>query len=460
MTRTITQVLVSRCLDEAPGLIGEAELANARKCLLDGLAVAHAARGQEGLDILRQVAASSGEPSQAGLMGSPDSVGVDQACLINGMAISVLLFDDNHASMRGHPTAPILPVVMALGEELDLSLDKALRAFVIGYEVESWLGLWFNPSQYEIGWHATATQGTLGATVAAAYLLGLDQEQTRRALGIAGSMLGGVRANFGTMTMSYHSGLAASAGVRAARLAKAGFTANPDILDGPLSIGSALSREWDWDAARASVETICAPFQIVKPGPIFKIYPCGRPTLPGVDCMMELRREHGIRAEDVTDILCEVSFMYPRTLIHPRPKTGLQGKTSLEYCVAAALLDDGPRMSSFTDEAVARPEIARLIDVTRVVVPPHLSEDVPDVRKRPFDQPVTVRVTKRSGDTVSAVVADHRGMPANPATDEDMRHKFIACSEEMFDEARADAVTAYLTAPDASVRGLRALVKG
>jgi 2-methylcitrate dehydratase PrpD len=457
MTTDITSTLVSRCLSWIPDRIPVKAMDNARDCLIDGLAVAIAARNDDAIETLRAVA-TSGAPGGASLIGRSERVPVEEACLVNGMMISLLLFDDNHASMRGHPTAPILPVVLALGEDLDLPLDRVLRAFILGYEVESWLGLHFNPSQYELGWHATATQGTLGATVAAAWLLGLTQDQTRLALGIAASMLGGVRANFGTMTMSYHSGLAAAAGMRAARLAQAGFTATPDILDGPLSIGNALSREWDAEAVAASAARIGEPLQIVDPGLIFKIYPCGRPTLPAVDCAMEMQRRFGISCADIAAIRCEVSFMYPRTLIHPRPKTGLQGKTSLECCVASAFVDNGPRLDSFTDAAVARPEVQRLIEATTVVVPPELSEDVPEVRRRPFDQPVTMVVTTTAGDSHRITIADHRGMPGNPATAEDMRTKFANCAGGLLDAASVDAVFRHVALPGATTRALMALV--
>src|SRR3546814_776727 len=158
------------------------------------------------------------------------------------MMVSLLLFDDNHATMRGHPSAPVLPAVLALAEAADLGLEDALTAFVVGYEIECRLGVALNPSHYEIGWHATATQGTMGATVAAALLMGLDTETAARALGIAGSLAGGLRANFGTMTMSLHSGAAASAGVRAARMASLGFSADPDIFGGDLNFCRAFSR--------------------------------------------------------------------------------------------------------------------------------------------------------------------------------------------------------------------------
>ncbi len=115
------------------------------------------------------------------------------------------------------------------------------------------------------------------------------------------------------MTMSFHSGLAASSGVRAARLAARGFTADPQIFDGAMSFGAVFSREWSPEALIENLKGWEAPFMIVSPGPTFKLYPCGRPTLFGVDCVVELQRKHQVKPADVRRITCDVSYMYPRT---------------------------------------------------------------------------------------------------------------------------------------------------
>jgi 2-methylcitrate dehydratase PrpD len=173
---------------------------------------------------------------------------------------------------------------------------------------------------------------------------------------------------------------------------------------------------------------------------------------------MEIMEKHGITAEDVERIECLVSYMYPRTLIHSRPRTGLQAKTSLEGCVAIAFVDKGPKLSSFTDAAVRRPAIQKLMEKIVVTVPPELSENIPEVRKAPFDQPVALRVTTRDGKTVAATVRDHRGMPDNPATQEDLRRKFIDCADGFFDAGKVDEVIAYVGKENASVRGLTNLL--
>ncbi len=120
--------------------------------------------------------------------------------------------------------------------------------------------------------------------------------------------------------------------------------------------------------------------------------------------------------------------MYPRTLIHAAPKTGLQGKTSLHYTIAAALLHGRPTMATYTDAAVAHPGVEALRQKLEVVGPPHLSEAVPAVRTLPFDQPATIIVDMADGSREIATVQFPKGMPQNPIGEADLLAKFADCA--------------------------------
>ncbi|MCP8938749.1 MmgE/PrpD family protein [Alsobacter sp. SYSU M60028] len=456
---SMTETIARLCVEQLPSRAGEAELANARLCFIDGLAVALAAADMAPIDMLWQVTGHGDAPAEARVIGGRGRCRAETAALVNGMMVSLLLFDDNHSEMRGHPTGPVLPAVLALGELCGATIDQALRAFIVGYEFECQLGPLLNPSQYEVGWHATATQGTFGATAAASVLLGLDAEATARALGIAASMLGGVRRNFGTMTMSYHSGLAASSGVRSAQLAAQGFTADPRVFDGAMSIGHLLCREWDPEKLRSSLTKWGDPFNIVRSGPVFKLLPTGRPTIAPIEAALEVRSKAGDRLDEIEAVICDVSFMYPRTLIHSKPVTGLQGKTSLQYCVAAALVEGRPTLDSYTDAAVSRPEIRAVMDRIQVRVPPELDESNPAVRALPFDQPVTVTLRLKGGQEVSHTVLHHKGTPANPAREDDLLEKFADCTRGRLPPDSAERLAAYLGRREAGVSGLLDLLE-
>lgn len=453
---SLTARLLHVCLRELPDAVGDDARAAARRCLVDSLACAYAALGEPPIDALRALHAEGAPSGPSVVIGTGERVRPADAALINGTMVSLQLFDDNQVEMRGHPSAPLWPAVLALGEACDLPLARALDAFVVGYELECRLGPLLNPAHYEHGWHATATQGVLAAAVASAMILGLDEERTAHALGIAASSAGGLRRNFGTMTMSLHSGLAASSGVRAALLAQRGFTADPRILDAPRGYGEVFCAEWSAEALAADLPRWGRPFVIERPGPTFKLYPCGRPTLFGVDAALALRERHGLRAPDVAAAVCDVSYMYPRTVIHSRPVDGLQAKTSLEYCVAATLLDGRPTLATFTDAAVARPELRELLDRVTMRVPPELSEAVPEVRRAPFAQPVTLTVTTRDGRELRETVHHHRGEPDNPASDADLREKFVGCAGRHLGGTAIAAVLDETLRPQATVRSLTA----
>ncbi len=456
---TLTAQLVEQCRTILPPKIGEPELAAARNCLIDSLAAAYAAYGEQPIDTLRELSIQASSDGASTVIGYGQRARPADVALVNGTMISLQLFDDNQAEMRGHPSGPLLPAVLAMGELRKLSLRQALTAFVIGYEVECRFGTLLNPSHYEVGWHATATQGTLAAVVASSLILGLDAQAMAHAFGIAASMAGGMRRNFGTMTMSLHSGLAASNGVRAAQLAERGFTADPEIFDGRMSLGEVFSREWSPDLLADSLKDWGRPFFIVSPGATFKLYPCGRPPLFAVDCAIELQRKYAVKAADIRKIRCEVSYMYPRTLIHSRPVNGFQGKTSLEYCIAASFLDGRPTLASFTDAAVRRPEIADLCGIVVVRVPEHLSESRPEVRKAPFEQPVTVEIETRDGRVLRETVAIHKGSPLNPASAADLRQKFFDCAGAHLGEDRVLAILDCVHRGDATVSEMMALMQ-
>ncbi len=154
-----------------------------------------------------------------------------QAALANGTMAHALDFDDMGLSM-GHPSVPVLPVILALGEKMHLTGRDILTAHLIGFEVEGKLG-YGSQELYSRGWHSTGVLGVMGAAAAAAKMLKLNMEQTRMAFGIAASHAAAVKPNMGSMTKPLHAGNAARGGIMAALLAKEGYTAEPSIIEHP-----------------------------------------------------------------------------------------------------------------------------------------------------------------------------------------------------------------------------------
>src|SRR6202163_2979135 len=303
--------------------------------ILDTVGVTLAGAGESAARIVSGVAAHSTGPAL--LFGTSRSVAPLDAALINGTAAHALDFDDCSNSMGGHPSAPVLPALFALAGTRKVSGRDFIAAYVAGFETETRIARGGNFHHYEKGWHPTATLGTLGAAAACARLLGLDAGRTAIALGLAASLASGIKANFGTMTKPLHVGHSARNALFAAMLARDGYTANNGAMEHPQGFLMVYNGEGNFDAA-AMLKDWGNPYDVVRPGPGFKQYPCCGSTHPPLDALLALRGEHAMPADKVVRI---DSWTHPRRLAHtnrPDPKSGLDAKFSVQYCLARAAL--------------------------------------------------------------------------------------------------------------------------
>src|ERR671922_334024 len=229
----VTTQLAAFVADTAFADVPSQAYARAKEAMLDGLGCALVGSPTPIGKLMTRYVREHGGAPHAGVIGSGFKTAAPLAALANGTMAHAVDFDDVNWNMSGHPTVPLLPAALALGQEVHASGSDVLLAYTLGFEVESKIGLGVNPRHYDLGWHATSTLGTLGAAAACAKLLGLDVDKTRRALGIAASTAAGLRQNFGTMTKPLHPGQAAMNGVTAAQLARLGWTADANILEAP-----------------------------------------------------------------------------------------------------------------------------------------------------------------------------------------------------------------------------------
>ena len=220
-------------IDDLPSVV----IQIAQHCILDWFGCAVAGSREPLAGILRDELGVQDGP--ATIVGTAVSTGMLQAALINGATGHALDFDDTHIVMGGHPTAPLLPAVLALAEDQGRTGADLLVAFVVGLEVESQLGTAIGGEHYAKGWHQTSTMGVFGAAAGCSWLLDLDSQRFGHAMGIAASNSAGLKANFGTMTKPFHAGHAAERGLLAARLAARGFTANSDAIHGNQGLAQA-----------------------------------------------------------------------------------------------------------------------------------------------------------------------------------------------------------------------------
>lgn len=367
---TVTEALASFACGHAFSGAPQELFRRARWAVIDTIGVAIAAQRDPSFTTLARTIGVGSESGESIVLPTRTRTTATQAALLNGTAGHALDFDDVADEIWGHPSVVLVPALLAVAESVGSSGRDFLEAYVAGFEVACAIasGLPIAP-HYARGWHPTATVGILGAAAGAARLLHLDKTRTRSALGIAASMASGSRQNFGTMTKPLHAGLAARDAVLAAQLAGNGFTADEAQLEAPLGYLHLYGVDPDPAAVLKSIDNAGV---LLTKGLNVKKYPCCYNTHRIADAVLELH-QRGIRGTDARSVSVTLAPGGLMPLIHHRPKTGLQAKFSGEYVVAAGLLDGRIILSSFTDDAVRRPEHQALlerVDIREAALPP------------------------------------------------------------------------------------------
>ena len=330
----------------------------ARHCFLDWLGVTLAGSSESLTRILLEDALAAGGNSQATVIGDGRKISMQQAALINGSAGHALDYDDVHLLMPGHPTVPVVPALLALAEHQSRDGVDFLTAMVAGIEAECRVGTVMNQSHYGAGWHATGTVGTFGATVAVAKLLGLDGLSCANAMGIGGTQAAGLRAMFGTMCKPLHAGKAAANGLSAALLSKRGFESRPDVLE--CEQGFADTQTQNYDPALA-LDGLGKTFH--TPDVLFKYHAACYGTHAAIEAAAALKRDHNIDPGNIASVEVHVRGDNLRICNILEPKTGLEGKFSLRFTAAMALLGENTAVIAiYTTEKVQDLEIVAVRD--------------------------------------------------------------------------------------------------
>jgi 2-methylcitrate dehydratase PrpD len=407
-------------------------VATAKHGILDTVGVTLAGARDETTAVVRRTLRWTAGQGAALIFGGSESLDALSAALINGTASHALDFDDCSNTLGGHPSAPILPALWTLAT--GVSGQTFIAAYAAGVETECKLARAVNFHHYDKGWHPTATLGTFGAAAACAHLLRLSPDKIATALALAASMASGIKANFGTMTKPFHVGHAARNGLFAALLAEEGMTANHGALEHGQGFFAVFNGEGNFDADRILAEW-AKPFDLADPGIAFKRHPCCGSTHPAADAMLHLRAAHALTPERIERI---ESWTHPRRLQHtnrPDPQSGLDGKFSIQYVLARALMHGIVSLEHFSDSAV-RDDAARAL-TAKVNAQPDDSlgcsaEDHFYAR---------VRVTTASGEAHEHFVDRALGRDRDhPLPEGTLEAKFRDCARRALDEASTEEV--------------------
>jgi 2-methylcitrate dehydratase PrpD len=425
-TEAIASFIVSTSLaDLPPGAVEKS-----KKAIADTFAVILAGAGSEVAEPLRHYVASAGESGASPILGTGITAGAEMAALVNGTFGHALDFDDVLSMMPAHPSAVILAAVLADLDGRRVSGRALIEAYALGVEVGGKIGVGITNEHYQRGFHATGTLALFSALAALAKLHGLDVATMQQAFGIAGSMASGLRRNFGTMTKPLHTGLAARSALTAFRLAAAGFTAAPDIFEAKAGFFAAYGT--GASDTGVTVNGLGRPFVVVDPGLALKKFPCCYACHRGMDGVLALREQLGFDAGTVDKVTCRMPPGGMLVLTYPRPATGLEGKFSLEYCLAAGVLDGQYGLSTFTDDAVRRPEIEALYSRVTAVEDPACRGDDPNFEKKSSGSRgfVEVEAVMKDGRSAKTRVDIPPGHPRRELTWDDLRGKFTDCATQ------------------------------
>jgi 2-methylcitrate dehydratase PrpD len=443
---SVTSRLASFVVGTSTGSLPPEVLAAASRGLVDTFGVGLGGRDDHASAIAAQWVASIGGAAQAHVWGRDARATAADAAFLNAIQAHVLDYDDSSLSLRGHPSATLVSVVLAVGEAVNASGADVLAAYAIGLEVSAKLSPAIGPDHYFRGWHTSATVGIFGAAAAAARLLGCDPMQVRHAWGIAASHAAGLTRNFGTMTKALHIGNAARNGIVSAELAKTGFTADTDIFDGKggfvdvytgfasASASAVVPGEGGYEERlEAQVARLGAPWELLDPGLYVKRWPCCYASHRSIAGMLDMLNRHSLGAEDIVKV--DVGFLPGAThpLRYTRPNDELEAKFSIEYPIAAAILDRRIGLDSFVDDQVQRPDAQALMrKVGRFAIPDEKTYNG-------LSGYNVIRIATRSG-TIEEKITGTPGAPYEPMTDEDRREKFVSCAVRMMPKDESEAL--------------------
>jgi len=423
-----------------------AALARAAAAVRDTVGVTLAGAVEPAARAVQAMALDEGRGG-AVVFGTSARTSASWAAMANGVAAHALDFDDMCFVSLAHPSCALFPAAFAAAERSRATGRVLLDAYVIGFEVECRLGKVMNPRHYhERGWHCTGTIGTMGAAAASARILGLSEVECRHALGIAASSACGVKENLGSMVKPLHAGMAARNGLVAALLAQRGYVASERALDGPQGFLKTMDAEHsDLEAAviglKATDDRMLetdGQWEILATGITVKLYPSCAATHPTLDLLLDMRAAERFAPEDVDSVEVEVDSMTPRLLIYDRPSTALEGKFSMPYCAAAAIVDGRVGIASFERGRIDRIAIQAMLPKITMRVNPAFDETAPLSHAR-------VRVRLHDGRVLNKAADGARGYPAKPASDRELRAKFTECARRSLQGADVERAWNMLT---------------
>jgi 2-methylcitrate dehydratase PrpD len=410
-------VVETRCEVLQPSVVHQV-----KRSLMNFLAVALTGCREPTIETALQTLAAFSGGRQAAVIGRSERIDALSAAFLNAASANVLDFCDTHVPTVIHPTAPLAPALLALGELSRVTGRDAILAFVLGQEIECRIGLAMSPSHYHRGWHITATCGVFGAAVGSGKLLALNSAQMVWALGITATQAAGLCECLGTPAKSVGVGNAARNSLLSALLAAKDFTGPAEPLTGVQGYYHALS---ETPQLALLTDGLGETWEIAKTS--YKPYPCGFVVHPVLDCVLDWRRGYPNAAVERVKVFGN-PLLAART-DRPHISTSGQSQVSVQHAVAAALVTGKASVAQFAQDCVNDPRVAALRGKVEVV----RDESFPTVA-------AAVEIVTADGKTHTLTQRAAWGSDANPMTDKDLEDKLRDAAADALPGAHVEAL--------------------
>src|SRR5467141_1437426 len=447
VTEYVGRFVTTTRYEDIPGEV----IALGKKSILDGLGLALAGSKAQTGALCRQYLENLGVcDGKSTIIGSARKTSPRFAAFVNAVSIHADDFDDTQLAVAKdrvygllvHPTVPVLPATLALAERGGVSGKELMLAYHLGVEVECKIAEAISPRHYEDGFHSTGTCGPFGSGAACAKLLQFDVSKIRNTFGLAASQSGGLRENFGTMTKPFQAGHAAESGLLSAELISLGWTAAEQILEAERGFFHAFGGSFNPEAI---MDRLGKPWTFTSPGISLKPYPSGSLSHPAMTELARLINAHKLKPTQVQKLDVGANHQMTTTLLHHRPKTGLEAKFSMEFCMAILLLRGKAGLGEFSDKVVQGTDVQEMIGRVNFFVDP-------EAESTGYDKMTSLlRIHLKDAKVITGRADCAKGSPANPMTFEEAAAKFRGCAEfAEWPKDKAEKLINYVKALDSA----------
>src|SRR5260370_264062 len=400
-----------------------------RKSIVDGVGLALAgSKAQTGTLCRRYLEKIGVCDGKSTIIGSVRKTSPRFAAFVSGVSIhaddcdatQLAVAKDRVYGLLVHPTVHVVRALCALGDRGGVSGKQLTLAYHLGVEVECKIAEAISSRHYQDGFHSTGTCGPFGSSAACAKLLRFEHSEILHTFGLVASQSGGLRENFGTMTKPFQAGHAAESGLVSAELVALGWTAAGQILEADRGFFHAFGGSYD---PAAIMDRLGRPWTFASPGISLKPYPSGSLTHPAMTELARMIEANNIQAAQVEKIDVGANHNMTTTLLHHQPKTGLEAKFSMEFCIAILLLEHKAGLKEFSDRVVQRADVQEMIRRVNFYVDP-------EAESAGYDKMTSLlKIHLKNGSFVAGRTDFRKGSPANPITFEEAAAKFSGFSQ-------------------------------